>query len=131
MVRQQKQFSEINITPLTDIFLVLLIIMMVVAPMLNTNGLRVQVPSLEASPDMKTQPSLLQVNILPNDSFVVNEQPIPSANLTAAIQQVAKRFPDGVQIQAHPNASHRALTLAMDAVQGAGVTKLAVTELAE
>ena len=33
-------FNEINITPLTDIFLVLLIIMMVIAPMMDQQGLK-------------------------------------------------------------------------------------------
>ena len=37
-------FNEINITPLTDIFLVLLIIMMVIAPMMDQQGLKLVVP---------------------------------------------------------------------------------------
>ena len=37
-------FNEINITPLTDIFLVLLIIMMVIAPILDQQGLSLAVP---------------------------------------------------------------------------------------
>ena len=39
-------FTEINITPLTDIFLVLLIIMMVIAPMLDQQGLNLTVPKM-------------------------------------------------------------------------------------
>ena len=39
-------FNEINITPLTDIFLVLLIIMMVIAPMLDQQGLNLAVPEV-------------------------------------------------------------------------------------
>ena len=44
--RQGKIFSEINITPLTDIFLVLLIIMMVVAPVLQSNDTPVEIPEI-------------------------------------------------------------------------------------
>ena len=43
-VKRRKEFSDINITPLTDIFLVLLIIMMVVAPLLDQQGLNLVVP---------------------------------------------------------------------------------------
>ena len=39
-------FTEINITPLTDIFLVLLIIMMVIAPLLDQQGLNLAVPEV-------------------------------------------------------------------------------------
>ena len=44
MVRERDTFNEINITPLTDIFLVLLIIMMVIAPLLDQQGLNLTVP---------------------------------------------------------------------------------------
>ena len=40
----RESFNEINITPLTDIFLVLLIIMMVIAPLLDQQGLNLTVP---------------------------------------------------------------------------------------
>ena len=46
MARQRKTFNEINITPLTDIFLVLLIIMMVIAPLLDQQGLNLAVPNM-------------------------------------------------------------------------------------
>ena len=42
--KKGKMFTEINITPLTDIFLVLLIIMMVIAPLLDQQGLNLTVP---------------------------------------------------------------------------------------
>ena len=44
-MKRRKTFNQINITPLTDIFLVLLIIMMVVAPMLDQQGLSLSVPT--------------------------------------------------------------------------------------
>ena len=40
----RETFNEINITPLTDIFLVLLIIMMVIAPLLDKQGISLTVP---------------------------------------------------------------------------------------
>ena len=46
-------FNEINITPLTDIFLVLLIIMMVIAPLLDQQGLNLTVPDIVKQEDLK------------------------------------------------------------------------------
>lgn len=47
MARNKRDcFNEINITPLTDIFLVLLIIMMVIAPLLDSQGLNLTVPEI-------------------------------------------------------------------------------------
>ena len=48
-------FNEINITPLTDIFLVLLIIMMVIAPLLDQQGLNLAVPEMVKQEDIKTR----------------------------------------------------------------------------
>ena len=45
--KKEKLFTEINITPLTDIFLVLLIIMMVVAPSFKTMDNTVEVPEVK------------------------------------------------------------------------------------
>ena len=44
--RSRDTFNDINITPLTDIFLVLLIIMMVIAPLLDQQGLNLTVPEM-------------------------------------------------------------------------------------
>ena len=51
--RRRDCFNEINITPLTDIFLVLLIIMMVIAPLLDQQGLNLTVPEMVAQEQVK------------------------------------------------------------------------------
>ena len=51
-------FNEINITPLTDIFLVLLIIMMVIAPMLDQQGLNLAVPEVVNAEQIKKELAL-------------------------------------------------------------------------
>ena len=52
-------FNEINITPLTDIFLVLLIIMMVIAPLLDQQGLNLTVPEMVDQEMVKNQEQLV------------------------------------------------------------------------
>lgn len=55
-------FDEINITPLTDIFLVLLIIMMVVAPSLQSNQQELELPKMQAGQQVEPNPNTVEVN---------------------------------------------------------------------
>jgi biopolymer transport protein ExbD len=58
----QKSFGDINITPLTDIFLVLLIIMMVVAPMVSQSGKKLFLPHLQhTTPITDTQLATVEI----------------------------------------------------------------------
>jgi biopolymer transport protein ExbD len=121
-------FNEINITPLTDIFLVLLIIMMVVAPMLDTSGLKLAVPSVGPSEDTKEQPKTIALTIDASGAYSVDGKALSLPELKQLIKQQKNEKPDGLVITTSPDASHDTLTQAMDAAQTAGVTKIAVTE---
>ena len=61
MSRNRDTFNEINITPLTDIFLVLLIIMMVIAPMLDQQGLNLTVPENVAQEQVQKETKIMTV----------------------------------------------------------------------
>jgi biopolymer transport protein ExbD len=119
-------FSEINITPLTDIFLVLLIIMMVVAPMLDSSGLKLDVPSAAPSADTKEKPKTIDITIAPDDKISINGQPFTGLSLPNHLRGLAGQYPDGVLIHPDEQASHGALTHVMDAAQSAGITKMGV-----
>ena len=127
MKARRAVFNDINITPLTDIFLVLLVIMMVVAPMLNTSGLKLSVPSAGPSAEAKEDPKVTKVLISADGEFTIGEQKVSGGMLESEIKRLNAEHPDGVIIETDPAASHEVLTLAMDAVQSAGVSKLAVT----
>ncbi len=126
MGARQPIINEINITPLTDIFLVLLIIMMVVAPMLDYPGLNLSVPSMGADADTTEEPKTVNVIITQSDAFFINGEEVELTQITGLVRKFAKDKPDGVVIQANPEASHNAMTQVMDAAQRAGITKMAV-----
>ena len=67
-------FNEINITPLTDIFLVLLIIMMVIAPLLDNQGLNLTVPEIVKQENLKKDTKLLNVLVTNDDKYYIDEQ---------------------------------------------------------
>lgn len=124
---RKQVFNEINITPLTDIFLVLLIIMMVVAPMLDTQGLKVSVPSIGPSQETKEEPKTITLMIDAAGQYTIDGKTVESALLANEFRLLKGSKPDGVVIKTSPDASHEALTFAMDAAQAAGISKLAGT----
>lgn len=127
--QRNKIIGEINITPLTDIFLVLLIIMMLVAPLLNSSGLKLAVPSAAPAEDQKEEPKITKIKISAAGTYSIADKEVPKGSLSYEIKRLKDEHPDGVIIEADPEGTHETLTFAMDAVQSAGVSKLAVMNL--
>jgi len=75
--------AEINITPLTDVFLVLLIIFMVTSSVVASQGKQVDLPGAEVS---DTTPQGVTVTVSPDGEMLVNDQPTTQANLYAALE---------------------------------------------
>lgn len=127
MGRERDSFNEINITPLTDIFLVLLIIMMVIAPLLDQQGLNLTVPDNVVQSQVKENKTLT-VSVTNDDKYVFNGEEIPEQNLESVIKEKAKEFPDGMLIQAGPDATHGAVVKLMDSARNSGVTNISMSE---
>jgi biopolymer transport protein ExbD/biopolymer transport protein TolR len=128
MSRQRKTFNEINITPLTDIFLVLLIIMMVIAPLLDQQGLNLAVPNLIEVQDEIKDSKLIKVVVTDNDTYMVDEADVPVSHLAEMISQQAKVNTDGLLIMTQANATHGAVVKLMDEARNVGVTNISITE---
>ena len=77
-------FNEINITPLTDIFLVLLIIMMVIAPLLDQQGLNLTVPENVKAENVKEAKTINFV-VTNDDKFMLDGQEISAEQLDSVI----------------------------------------------
>ena len=75
--------AEINITPLTDIFLVLLIIFMVTTSVISNQGKEVDLPS---SADASTTPSGVNVTVTSTGAIEVDGVEVAEANLPAALK---------------------------------------------
>ncbi len=131
--RAKHVFEEINITPLTDIFLVLLIIMMVVAPLLEYRQLDIALtPGGDVSTDDdQEEAKVVQIFIGADGRYTIGGQDVPLANLVAAIQSRPEELKEGVYIETHPNANWEALAKAMDAAQAAKAVRIKIAESAE
>ncbi len=85
--------AEINITPLTDVFLVLLIIFMVTASAIQSQGKNVNLPEAAVS---DTSPQGVTVTVTKDGVVQVNDETVSDANivavLTAALEESREKF---------------------------------------
>ena len=127
MSRNRDSFNEINITPLTDIFLVLLIIMMVVAPLLDQQGLNLTVPDMVDQEQVKESKNLT-VLVSNEDKYFIDGQEVSAQDLAGMIKEQSKTMTDGLLIQAEPDATHGAVVKLMDSARNSGVTSSSIVE---
>lgn len=120
-------FNEINITPLTDIFLVLLIIMMVIAPMLDQQGLNLAVPEVVEAENIKADSKILSLIVTSANEFYVDGEQIPVNDLEKYFSEHAKAYPDGLLIQADDDSEHGAIVKVMDSARNVGITSISLS----
>lgn len=124
--KQGKIFSEINITPLTDIFLVLLIIMMVVAPSFQSNDTAVDVPVINNG--VNIEEAKITVSVTKDGAMYLNGAPIDASALTEKL--IAAKLPDvenqEVVVKADKDIKSEKIMDIMDAAQNAEYKKLIV-----
>ncbi len=125
--RQRESFNEINITPLTDIFLVLLIIMMVIAPLLDQQGLNLKVPDIVEQEQIKENKTMA-ISVTNDDKYIFDGQEIPAQDLEALIKDKAQSLPDGLLIESAPEATHGAVVKLMDSARNSGVTSISMSQ---
>jgi biopolymer transport protein ExbD/biopolymer transport protein TolR len=113
--------AEINVTPLVDVVLVLLIIFMVVTPMI-VRGVAVDLP-VTSHHDRKNDDNRdLVVSINAAGDVYVNADKVPLERLGAAVQEERRRAPDrGIFLKADARLHYGAARKAMDAIHQAGV----------
>lgn len=129
MARNKRDcFNEINITPLTDIFLVLLIIMMVIAPLLDSQGLNLTVPEIVKEENIQKDTKILNVQVTDDNKYYINDQEVAEQDLKSTLKDAAKDKPDGLLIQSAPNSTHGAVVKLMDNARNSGITSISVME---
>ena len=126
-------FAEINITPLTDIFLVLLIIFMVTSSVIvqsgvsGQSGVKVNLPKGSKN-DVSTQgPQTLAVAILADGRIVVGGQVLSQDELKQRLTDAAQRSTDTtVIVQADSGVNHGRVVEVMELARAAGLERLAI-----
>ena len=119
-------FNEINITPLTDIFLVLLIIMMVIAPLLDQQGLNLAVPEVVNQEQITKDAKIMNFSVTNDNKYLFDGQEIAAADLESTVSANVKDYPDGLLIQVDDNADHGTVVKLMDSARNVGVTSISL-----
>jgi biopolymer transport protein TolR len=123
--RQRTALSEINVTPLVDVMLVLLIIFMVTAPLMQ-QGIDVNLPRAkgkELPPEER-----LTIVIKKGGSLFMNEQPTSKSDMVSKLTAISKRNPN-VFLKADKDVPYGTVIEIMGDIKEAGIEKLGmVTE---
>ncbi len=113
--------ADINVTPLVDVMLVLLIIMILVAPMLE-QGVQVTLPEAANTVDKPQTQEQTVINISATKQMYLNAQPITEGELATRVNDVlATKNEKIVLIRADRDVEYGAVMAAMDQLRQAGV----------
>ncbi len=122
---ERQTFNEINITPLTDIFLVLLIIMMVIAPSFQSIDNNIKMPGINSG--LAIEAKDVTISITKDGSFYVNEEKVNPDNLEQKlyilIGEVNKKE---IVVKADKDTKSSEIMKVMNAAQNAGFEKLVI-----
>lgn len=118
-------FTEINITPLTDIFLVLLIIMMVVAPTFQSMDNSINIPEINSG--ISIEQKNCTVSVTKEGLMYINGKETSSSALTSELSALLPTLEKKeAVVKADTDAKNSVVLQIMDAAQDAGYEKLIV-----
>lgn len=121
--------SEINMTPLVDVMLVLLVIFMITMPLLN-HAVKIDLPQAD-NITIKIKPETITLSVNVAGNIYWNDQPITDKALAERLQGVAKQpSQPEIHLRGDRLVDYEHVVKVMAAVQRAGILKLGfVTEL--
>lgn len=115
--------SEINMVPLIDVMLVLLVIFMITAPLLS-HSLHINLPKASTTP-VTQEPNVIDVAIDNQGRMFWNEEPVDPASLEALFAEQAKLDPQpDLRIRADLNTRYEVLAQIMASAKSAGLNRL-------
>ena len=122
---KRQTFNEINITPLTDIFLVLLIIMMVIAPSFQSIDNNIQMPNINSGLAIEETKAI--VSITKDGSYYVNDKKTSCVQLEDDLFSIVHKLDKKeIVVRADKDTKSSEIMKVMKAAQNAGFEKLVV-----
>jgi biopolymer transport protein ExbD len=120
-----KTISAINVTPLVDVVLVLLVVLMVASTYIVAQTLKVQLPKARVTDGTAEKPTTVQ--ILKTGEFRLNEQPVDEKGMEEKLKAAAAADADmSLVVSADKEAQHGMVVHVMDIAKVAGITKFAI-----
>jgi biopolymer transport protein TolR len=113
--------SDINVTPLCDVMLVLLIIMMIVAPLLQ-QGISVTLPKATNTVDKPETQGQTVIAIGPNKAVYVNAKPVSEGELVGKVTELLENQKEKIiLIRADTEVEYSVVMSTMDQLRQAGI----------
>lgn len=120
----QSALSDINITPLVDVMMVLLVIFMITAPVLQS-GIQVQVPKTRTVKQITQQRTTVTIDS--QQRVYLDDKPVNVNELPQMLQRSTKNPADRViYVRADQRVPFGAFASVMDAVKQAGITNISI-----
>jgi biopolymer transport protein ExbD len=129
--RQPGPMADINVTPMVDVMLVLLVIFIITAP-LFTHAIKLDLPSAQSAPAPE-KPETISLSINGEGTIFWNNDPIPLTDLGARLAVAAQKTPQPeLQLRADKSTRYEVIAQVMSAAQSNGLTRMGfVTESKE
>ena len=122
---RKQRFTEINVTPMVDVMLVLLIIFMVAAPMLTT-GVQVELPKAKSEP-VQGQDAPVSVSVKHDGKIFINETPVTIEELGSKLKAITGEKTDTrIFVRGDSGVDYGKVMAVIGEVNAAGLTKVAL-----
>ena len=120
--------NDINVTPMIDVLLVLLIIFMLVVPM-SRKAIDLQLPDPTEQQSSETPPPQIVLEVMPGEKYLVNKEPIPKERLLARLKEIYDPRPEKIIFVkgAPKGVKYEQVIYAMDVARGAGVKVIGIS----
>ncbi len=127
---RRRVMSEINVTPLVDVMLVLLIVFMVSAPLL-TVGVPIDLPQSRAKP-MQDDQEPITVSIKPNGEIFLQDTPITAEELVPKLQAIATQgYDERIFVRGDKSSDYGTIMQVMGRLSAAGFRRIGLVTLEE
>ena len=121
----RRPISEINVTPMVDVVLVLLVIMMVSATYIVSKSLKVELPKTASAAE--SVPMVAAVIVTKDGTYFFNDQKVDETTLAVKLKEAADKDPNtNVVVSADKSAMHGQVVHVVDLAKVAGLTKFAI-----
>lgn len=120
--------AELNVTPLVDVMLVLLVIFILISPLMVPQSMKVNLPKT-AAVSQKDQNKNVQLTVLSDGSLIYQDRPVTDKELVAEFKAKASDKAYHLQVQADKKVEYGRIAEIMALAQSNGVTKLSFVTL--
>jgi biopolymer transport protein TolR len=122
--------ADINVTPLVDVMLVLLIIFMITAPLL-ASAVPIDLPESRAKPIETEEQEPVQLSINADDTLYIGEEVVPEAELPARLDAIARERQEGgkprqIMLRADKGLDYGRVMRVMGELNRAGLTRISL-----